>query len=661
MSSFMRIFNRIPLSWRIVLTGALLGVVMFGTTIWIVADHKRHMILEMEQAELSSALALLKDAAGGGQERLVAEVRDGVLFINGNRMNDANEVVDRVRRSMGAVATIFLGDLRVATNVTRPDGSRGTGTRLAPGPAYDASITRGQTYVGQNEILGRMHLTIYEPLRDRDGRQIGLLFVGRPLGDIEAAVRQEILALLSYVVPILLIGLGILWFVLSSQLRPVRSITEGVEALARGESPDFSRWKDRSDEIGKLARAMTALAAEADTAYRLSQILEDTTQPIMVADPNDDFKITYANKATKELMQTIRGSMRRDVDPERMLGQSIDIFHEKPERIRKFLSDPKNLPHKARIRLGEEVLDLNVSAVKDRHGNYVAAALAWRVVSEQVRMTDRLEASVGKVAQDVMALVGNMTGAVRTLGDASGIAETATGKVSEAANAANRNVQAVASATEELSASIREISSQIATSTQIARQAATAAEDGAARIARLEEMAKGVGNVVRLINDIAGQTNLLALNATIEAARAGEAGKGFAVVASEVKNLAAQTAKATEEISAQITAMQSATGEVVQAMQSIRQVVEQINQSSTVISAAVEEQGAATQDIARSVSEVAHATDRTTSEIARIVEVSRSLRSEADSVGSVAAGLEQASRRLSTEMETFLQNARKAA
>lgn len=661
MTGITKLFDRISISLRIALSGALVCIALLGAALWFTAQHKHSMIMENELGKLTVALAYLRDAAGGGQERLVAEVRDGALFINDRRMNDANDVVDRLRRSVGAVATIFQGDLRIATSVTRPDGVRGTGTRLAPGPAYEASITRGQTYSGQNEILGRMHLTIYEPLFDRDGRQVGMLFVGLPLADIEASVRGEILSLLTYVLPVLLVGLGLLWFVLTAQLRPIRQIADGVDALARGESVDFSRWSARRDEIGRLGRSMTTLVHEVDQAYRLTQVVDDTTQPIMVADPNDQFRIVYANKATKALMQTIRGSMRRDVDPERMLGESIDVFHGNPDRIRQLLSNPKNLPHRARIRMGEEVLNLNVSAIRDRQGTYVAACLAWQVVTEQARMTDRLEASVGAVAKDVLSLVQNMSSAVGTLGDASKIAERATEEVSEAATTASRNVQAVASAAEELSASIREISSQIASSTTVAREASSVAQEGAERIAKLEEMAAGVGNVVRLISDIAGQTNLLALNATIEAARAGEAGKGFAVVASEVKNLAAQTAKATEEIAAQIGAMQSATGDAVQAMTSIRQVVEQINQSSTIIAAAVEEQGTATQEIARSVSGVATATDRTTTEIGKIVDVARSLRHEAASVESVASSLKCAGDQLSAEIDTFVASARRAA
>jgi methyl-accepting chemotaxis protein len=176
----------------------------------------------------------------------------------------------------------------------------------------------------------------------------------------------------------------------------------------------------------------------------------------------------------------------------------------------------------------------------------------------------------------------------------------------------------VAAAAEELSASVAEITRQVASSAGVARRAVEEARATDAAVAGLADSAARIGDVVRLINDIAGQTNLLALNATIEAARAGEAGKGFAVVASEVKNLAAQTAKATEEIGGQIGQMQQATNGAVQAIRGIAAIVQEIDGITSAIAAAVEEQGAATREIARNVAEAAAGTEEVSSGVATV-------------------------------------------
>ncbi|WP_042699503.1 methyl-accepting chemotaxis protein, partial [Azospirillum sp. B506] len=220
------------------------------------------------------------------------------------------------------------------------------------------------------------------------------------------------------------------------------------------------------------------------------------------------------------------------------------------------------------------------------------------------------------------------------------------------------HVQTVASATEELSASIREIGRQVSTSTRISGDAVTQADQTNASMQALVETAHQIGAVVDLINSIAGQTNLLALNATIEAARAGEAGKGFAVVASEVKALATQTARATDEIQAKVKEIQSATAGAQTAIQGIGQTIGQISEITTTIAAAIEEQGAATRDIAGNVMEAARGTGEVSSNIAGVTRSVSETGSAASNVHSASNELTRDAEKLRGEVMSFIASVR---
>jgi methyl-accepting chemotaxis protein len=224
---------------------------------------------------------------------------------------------------------------------------------------------------------------------------------------------------------------------------------------------------------------------------------------------------------------------------------------------------------------------------------------------------DKVVRAVGGSAQEVKGTAEKLSVTVE---------ETAliTGKVANAADEASGNVQTVAAASEELHASIDEISRQVTRSAQIAQKAVseTAATDTS--VGALSAAGQKIGEVVQLIQNIASQTNLLALNATIEAARAGDAGRGFAVVASEVKSLATQTAKATEEIAEQVSAIQSATDSVVAAFRSTGTTISEMNEIAAAISSAIEEQGAATREIAGNIQQAASGTDQVSNNIATV-------------------------------------------
>ena len=232
--------------------------------------------------------------------------------------------------------------------------------------------------------------------------------------------------------------------------------------------------------------------------------------------------------------------------------------------------------------------------------------------------------------------------------------------VAAASEQASTNVQTVASAAEELSSSIAEISRQVSESTRIANQATEQANQTNQQIQGLAEAAQRIGDVVKLITDIAGQTNLLALNATIEAARAGDAGKGFAVVASEVKGLANQTAKATEEISAKIAEMQAATSTSVQAVQTIGQTIGRINEIATTIASAVEEQGAATKEIARNVQQASAGTNEVSSNISGVTKAAADTGAAASQVLGASGELSKQSETLRSQVDGFLAKIRAA-
>ena len=231
----------------------------------------------------------------------------------------------------------------------------------------------------------------------------------------------------------------------------------------------------------------------------------------------------------------------------------------------------------------------------------------------------------------------------------------------KASNEASMSVENVASASEELSASINDISQQAAHAAGIASRAVSQASDTDSTVQGLAKSAGRIGEVVGLINTIAAQTNLLALNATIEAARAGEAGRGFAVVASEVKELASQTAKATEEIAGQVTAIQSATGDCVLAIGGISDTIREISGIATTIAAAVEQQDSATREIARSVQQAAAGTSEVSHNVAGASQAAHQSRALADNVLAASGELGQHAAALFKSVDTFLAGLRDAA
>jgi methyl-accepting chemotaxis protein len=508
---------RILIAALAALTLAMAGLVAKQTTDEIAREHAT--AAEQLERNLLLLTTLLGDQ--GTAWRLEAGNR---LYVGDRLLNDFNDIPDRVRRIGGGVATIFAGETRIATNVARPDGGRAVGTTLGEGAARDA-VRRGETFRGEAVILGRPHLSVYQPVRDATGRQVGILFVGVDLSAIEAAAWSHAITGMLVALGVLSVAGLALWWLLRRMLRPLGGLAAALHEIGAGRLETEVPCTARQDELGAIGRAVAALRDAARDAR----------------------------------------AAQADAEAARVAAQA------------------------------ERAADRRASA-------------------------DRLEDSVSRIA----AKLAGAAEELRAAADAAGAAgdRTAIGARESAARVAGAtaNVQAVAAAAEELAASVAEITRQVAESARSAADAATAARASDGTVTSLSEAAARIGDVVRLISDIAGQTNLLALNATIEAARAGEAGKGFAVVAGEVKSLAAQTAKATEEIAAQIATMRGATEEAVGAVRGIAGAVARMEEVTGAIAAAVEQQGAATREIARNAAEAAAGTEEAASDIARLTE-----------------------------------------
>jgi methyl-accepting chemotaxis protein len=349
-----------------------------------------------------------------------------------------------------------------------------------------------------------------------------------------------------------------------------------------------------------------------------------------LARPIADLKIVMEAFARNELKAAVPGIERRDEVGD--MARTVEVFKTNAIEV--------------------ERLKAGLEATEKR------AAEQHKI--DMKKLADDFDGAVGEIIETVSSAATELEASAGTLTSTAVRSQELTTMVSTASEEASTNVQSVASATEELTSSVNEISRQVQESARMASEAVGQARKTNEHVGKLSQAATRIGDVVELINTIAGQTNLLALNATIEAARAGEAGRGFAVVASEVKALAEQTARATGEIGQQIAGIQSATHESVNAIKEISGTIEKLSEISSTIAAAVEEQGAATQEISRNVQQAAQGTTQVSSNIIDVQRGATETGSASSQVLSAAQSLSKDSNRLKLEVGKFLSSVRVA-
>ncbi len=375
---------------------------------------------------------------------------------------------------------------------------------------------------------------------------------------------------------------------------------------------------------------------------RLKALVENAPINIMMADK--EFNITYVNPASMGTLTKIKHLL--PIDPAQIVGANIDIFHKNPTHQRGILADPKNLPRHAKINIGDEIADLLVSPMYDSKGEYLGPMVTWEIITER----ERVEVSIKQMAQTLAASSEELTAVSGQMSANAEETSTQANVVAAASEQVSKNVETVATSTDQMGAAIREIASSSNQAARVAQDAVALATETNRIMGKLDESSTGIGQVIKVITSIAEQTKLLALNATIEAARAGEAGKGFAVVANEVKELAKETAKATEDIGKKIEGIQSDTKGAVDAIGRISGVINQINDIQNTIAGAVEEQTATTNEISRNVAEAAKGSAEIAQNICGVAQAAQNTAAGSTQVQSSSGELS----RLASEMQLLL-------
>ena len=496
---------------------------------------------------------------GGDQFR----VADGKLLVGQTVLNDRNEIVDRVKDLVGGVATVFMGDMRVATNVKKADGSRAVGTKLAAGPVYDAVFKRGESYRGTADILGQGYFTAYDPIKDASGATVGVLFVGLLEAETHAAIAETHRWAMALAVVIAL-AIGVAMLLLSSRMfSPLVRLRAAMAKISGGHLDEPTPCADRGDDIGEMARAVEV------------------------------FRRTALDKLSLDAQS---GKQRAEAETERRRNE-VARAAASEEQSRTLAQLANALKKVADGDLAMRIREGFPKAYQQICDDFNSTVTSLReALSVVARGADAVSHAAKEIASASDALSQRTEGQAANLEETAASLDRVTETVGKTAELASRAREAVSAAGQE------------------ADKGGTIVHVAIEAMRRIENSSQQINDILGVIHEIAFQTNLLALNAGVEAARAGDAGRGFAVVAAEVRALAQRSGEAAKQIAALVS---SSAGEVAdgvakvdetgEALSRITVEVAKINSMIAEIAAGAAEQSSGLREVNAAVAQIGRA------------------------------------------------------